>query len=424
MKLLRFLLLFLIIYSTSFAQRRGPMGPGGPHSGMFGSELFLYNIYQFADITDESQTRVDIHISLVNDILTFIKTDENSYNAEYEINFIIYNKKNEALTEQHVKNKVSVGSFIKTNDRTMQHKHMLSTLLKPGKYRYVLRLIDADAKHNIMREDELEIKSFAKDRLQLSDLVFIDAFNEQNDSITYQPNLMNTFNKINSAFACYFEIYNPTPSDSIHLFYKIKNAHDDLIYQENTVRSAGHNVLPQILSFKQYLSKPGEYNLTIKVQQGNQHVELDKNFNVNWANLGVKKANLQVAIEQLRLIAHKKTIDQIQEAPENEQQKLYDEFWKERDPTPETTANELKQEFFFRIDFANKNFTEVANGREGWMTDRGRIYIKNGPPDQLDRQPTQMNMPAAEIWYYQDINRRYIFSDRRGTGEYRLVREE
>ena len=103
---------------------------------------------------------------------------------------------------------------------------------------------------------------------------------------------------------------------------------------------------------------------------------------------------------------------------------VFNEFWTQRDPTPGTYRNELKEEFFKRVDFANQNFPEIVTGREGWETDRGKIYIKNGPPDELDRQPTEINMPTAEIWFYAKQNKRFIFSDRQGNGVYRLVKVE
>ena len=58
-----------------------------------------------------------------------------------------------------------------------------------------------------------------------------------------------------------------------------------------------------------------------------------------------------------------------------------DDFWDKRDPDPGTEANEFKDEFFVRIAYANKHFKE---GRPGWKTDRGRIYIYMGPPDKVE----------------------------------------
>src|SRR6202034_441218 len=57
-----------------------------------------------------------------------------------------------------------------------------------------------------------------------------------------------------------------------------------------------------------------------------------------------------------------------------------DEFWLRRDPTPGTVGNEFKDEHYRRIAYANEHF---ASQIPGWKTDRGRIYITFGPPDEI-----------------------------------------
>ena len=68
-----------------------------------------------------------------------------------------------------------------------------------------------------------------------------------------------------------------------------------------------------------------------------------------------------------------------------EREQFIEQFWLRRDPTPDTIENEYKEEHYRRIAYANEKFTV---GAPGWMTDRGRIYILHGSPDQVDRSPT------------------------------------
>ena len=68
-----------------------------------------------------------------------------------------------------------------------------------------------------------------------------------------------------------------------------------------------------------------------------------------------------------------------------ERQHFVEQFWARRDPTPGTAENEFKQEHYRRIAFANDHFAENLRG---WKTDRGRIYIKYGPPDEIDSHPS------------------------------------
>jgi GWxTD domain-containing protein len=107
------------------------------------------------------------------------------------------------------------------------------------------------------------------------------------------------------------------------------------------------------------------------------------------------------------------------ELPEAERAKFIEEFWQRRDPDPATADNEFKDEYLSRIDRANELF--VGEGRAGWLTDRGRIFILFGPPLDRIRNPSGYEISArcGELWYYGDFP--VMFVDPYCTGEYRLV---
>jgi GWxTD domain-containing protein len=86
-------------------------------------------------------------------------------------------------------------------------------------------------------------------------------------------------------------------------------------------------------------------------------------------------------------------------------------FWKRRDPTPETPVNEFREEHYRRIAFANDTYFE---GKAGWRSDRGRVYIMFGPPDFFETNPGGgrgflfgAQAPTAEfpseVWTYREI---------------------
>jgi len=70
---------------------------------------------------------------------------------------------------------------------------------------------------------------------------------------------------------------------------------------------------------------------------------------------------------------------------DEERDAFIEQFWLRRDPTPDTEENEYKEEHYRRIAYANEHF---AAGMPGWRTDRGRIYIVYGPPDQIESHPS------------------------------------
>ncbi len=98
------------------------------------------------------------------------------------------------------------------------------------------------------------------------------------------------------------------------------------------------------------------------------------------------------------------------ELPPSARAKFSDEFWKRRDPTPETETNEYKEAYYARIEEANRLFK--GGGRPGWLQDRGRIYILFGPPNERQTNP----MGGQPVDPYEDP-RRMIDSRRVATGE-------
>ncbi|MGH9805379.1 MAG: GWxTD domain-containing protein, partial [Candidatus Acidiferrales bacterium] len=69
---------------------------------------------------------------------------------------------------------------------------------------------------------------------------------------------------------------------------------------------------------------------------------------------------------------------------EEEREQFVEQFWLRRDPTPDTIENESKEEHYRRIAYSNERF---ASGIPGWKTDRGRMYIMHGPPDEIESHP-------------------------------------
>ena len=70
---------------------------------------------------------------------------------------------------------------------------------------------------------------------------------------------------------------------------------------------------------------------------------------------------------------------------DEERDNFIEAFWQRRDPTPDTEENEFKEEHYQRIAYANEHF---AAGVPGWKTDRGRIYIVFGKPDEIESHPS------------------------------------
>jgi GWxTD domain-containing protein len=100
------------------------------------------------------------------------------------------------------------------------------------------------------------------------------------------------------------------------------------------------------------------------------------------------------------------------------------QFWAERDLDKATVANETRMAFYDAIEYANTTFGEAGrNARPGWKTDRGRVFVRYGRPDERNFFPAGNRAPPFEIWRYtQGRSRFYIFADQNNFGAFRLVK--
>src|SRR5271168_3859051 len=100
-------------------------------------------------------------------------------------------------------------------------------------------------------------------------------------------------------------------------------------------------------------------------------------------------------------------------ATNEEREQFIEAFWQRRNPDPDSPENTFKEEHYRRIAYANEHF---ASGIPGWKTDRGKIYIMWGPPDEIDSHPSggSYERPANEgggetsTYPFEDWRYRYL----------------
>jgi GWxTD domain-containing protein len=139
---------------------------------------------------------------------------------------------------------------------------------------------------------------------------------------------------------------------------------------------------------------------------------------VRWQGLPRSVKDLDLAIEQIRYIAKDDEFSSLKDAKTaDEKQAKFLEFWKKRDPNPNTPRNEKMEEYYARVEYANKHFSHYL---EGWRTDMGMIFIIFGPPNNVDRHPFEVDSKPYEIWAYYELNYSIVFVDETGFGDYRL----
>ena len=419
----------ICIVNSTLAQISPDRSAFDRQNQMFGPPLFLYDTYYFLtrDSLDNTLNyRLHVYVAFANDILQFVKERQGHFTASYDLFVSIFDHKGNHIAEKLAGNDINVPTFEATNSREMLNKHQLQFDLIPAQYKLVLNLTDHDTQKSLHREKKIDINSFAQDKISVSAIIFADKLitNSLKNIQEISPNLNRNFVDPKSDFWAYFEIYPASTSSILKFNYTVTDAADQAIIRNEREIKASNKIMPYVLNLGNDIKTPGRYTLIIQLEEKTEKAITEAKFSANWSNFEFSKLNINTAIETLKEFVPEKDIKNILQTPDSTKEAWFELFWKERDPTPDTDKNELQEEFYHRVDFANNNFTVNALDKEGWKTDRGNIYVKYGPPTDVERHQDQLNLPPYEIWYYEKLDRRYYFEDKSGVGDFQLVRIE
>ncbi len=161
----------------------------------------------------------------------------------------------------------------------------------------------------------------------------------------------------------------------------------------------------------------GTYRLTVDVSLGSSRVRREGSFRIDESRISVLR-DPQMVRTVLGYVATNDEMIALENAPDDSLESIWTRFWARRDPDPGSSANEALIEFLQRVEYAARNFGVLE---PGWRSDMGRIYVKYGPPEQVDRTVSDVGGTPTEIWTYYERNATFVFQDQDGFGRFRLV---
>jgi GWxTD domain-containing protein len=224
-------------------------------------------------------------------------------------------------------------------------------------------------------------------------------------------------------FYLFFFVYKNSEDSKIDVNYNITDSKNSNIYsgKESIDMSTGIDIQNQLiipipinnLSFDQY-----KVEVSAASTQGS--VSSTASLESKSVDFPISLNNIDMLISQLQYIANETEMKHMKNGKTGvEKQKRFIEFWKSKDPSPNTRRNEVMIEYYKRIKHADKNFSTPYD--EGWKSDMGMVYIIYGQPNNIERHPYEMDAKPYEVWDYYELNRQFVFVDNTGFGDYRLV---
>jgi GWxTD domain-containing protein len=373
------------------------------------------------------QSRVDIYAQIPYNELTFV-ADEGTYLARFEVSAQIRTTDGQSVWQNSQTADLRVKTFAQTVSDRLSQLRQMSTKLAPGAYDLEVGVTDAESKATQTVKRRFEVRDFSKDSVSVSDLLLVSRMTRTENRTSIVPNVSGILFDRADSFYVYLEVYRQRPVDSVSMVYRILD-HDG----NPVVRSTQHAALtgpsnPFIWRFDSVGATAGQYRVVVDLaplprrDSASGWVSASTPLTVRWELLPITIRDIDKAIDQLRYIAKDEEMEYMRGGKDpEERRKRFMEFWSKRDPDPRTPQNELMEEYYARVAYANAHFTTF---NQGWKSDMGMVYIKFGPPENIERHPFETDTRPYEVWYYYELNRQFVFVDRSGFGDYRLTYPE
>ncbi len=365
----------------------------------------------------EDSLRLFVAMSVPYDNLVFLRTDS-GFAASFELVTALLREGEGLASEQIQDIRVQTLTYAETNSRTKNAVHADEFLVVPGDYTIRVTMTDqADVHRKSKWEDKILLAS-SDSRLRVSDIFWL-----QEDSSMARldvPRLLENFYSGEDSAHARVQYYSDG-TDPIRLQWSVLTETGDTVTTEVRLMAPSTDVktTDYVLRLRDLVAQT--YVLSLEAEGDGRREVRTRKFSVRLPGVPASITDINQAIRQLKYIGTNDENKKLRQADARDRERLFREFWKRRDPTPNTEQNELMDEYYLRIEYANENF---STNREGWETDRGRIYVIYGPPTDIERHPFEANSRPYEIWYYSQIARRFVFVDYTGFGDYTLASPE
>ena len=406
-----FIFILTRLVSAQYYESSAKSGIGIPYF-----DVVLHN--QF----DKNMEGYDILVltQFVYDDLTFIKSDTSGYEASFELLIAAYDEKENVVFNRTVNKKFNVPDFNLTNDR--DEKILLKNIvdLSVGKYTFLLKALDLSTNQIASRKINVNLKDYQTEPIFISGISFLQdvQWDSNMQMINFNPTIGNNFTARDGNFYIYFDLYTQDVNDPVNIRYSLFNKKAGTELDSTISVSLNKNISSHYYKIEKDDLKMNRYLLEIFAKQEKHKAKAEKNFSFYWTEVPGTDADIVFSFQQMRYIIPHDSLNKYKKSDLAAKQAYFKRFWKLRDPNPNTTKNELKDEYFRRVNYANRNFT--AFGQNGWLTDRGRILIKFGFPDDIERHPFEMGTQPYQIWRYYALRKTFVFIDQTGFGDYRL----
>jgi GWxTD domain-containing protein len=451
-----FLTAILIFALSSIAAAQDFEAPAAPEKIASWLDYAAYRIDNYPDFA-----LVEFYYGVLRHELTFEDFDS-VYEASIDVWMEIFDEKGTVVDTLEKVVATRISSPMELSKHNFKIIDALQALMRPGMYSVKLRVEDVNSRQDNQpftgkygeRQIKVEIPEFGnKQQVDLSsielsykiemlpkiDTLDINPLHKSSRNVV--PNPTGLFINDDSLMYFYSEIYNLKMGQDDKSGYQVHYMIND--FSGNTVADYGTRTYQKpgpsaIVSSAIDISDlpEGRFTFILEVQDDadGSKIERTKDFQLIY-----RTSELAPAVSEEQFSENDAELMQkiVQTYGDREEKSLYKNadlngkkevlkrFWDKRDPTPDTRYNEFKEEAFRRFAYANQKFSvNLIDKTDGWKTDRGRVYMLYGQPDDIDYRPSSADIEPYERWVYYNYPKQgtiyFIFVDETGYGNYTL----
>lgn len=420
----RILIILLLSIAIAFAQRYYSEVAHIPNS-VHGKIPYLNHVLvrPYPMAINDDQYKVYFFVEIMYDYLQFV-VDEEKYTSRYQVEVNLINEDSKETHSRSWNSIVSLADFHETNKRDRYHLTLDSINIPPGRYDINLNYKDLQGKQQNQVRLKLNLEPIKNMHASLP--IFLHKIDDDNQfygMLPQRPLALRNHVPFNQSLSVFLSSYVPKDS-TISIKFQISRAGSaDQKYALDTTLVVRNSRATCIVTPPFIRWNEGNYLLSVKYVTKQDSLNHKLPFEIIWFSKPRSLISFDYAYRPLELITSPEEFKKIKSGNKRERQSNFDNYWKLKDPTPNTAFNEVLFEFFTRVDSVDITW----GGRRrlyGWRKDPGRIFLLYGQPDKVEDQSLNPEYPYLKWTYYMsDHDLIFIFKALDGRKNYVLIDE-
>ena len=376
--------------------------------------------YTFAALpvadSNSDSIRILSYIVVPNKVLKFVKKS-GSFETAYQAKITLKKKKGEQVGRKTWSNILKTGDYLESTSDKISTIHFYEFKVPLGNYIISSELFDRDSNESGVINREINFNKKNSD-IYLFKPFLIDTF-EGNWGLNTDeiPIITNVIGE--NAIKPTIFISGKVDTGKYNIDVLINSSNKKELWNQSFEISSDNNYFFQRITIPSDIINKGlRKKIYVTLRQGKLKKKESLIFGVSRDGFSNTIASFNQAILAMRYILVDDEYKMMRRSKPEKQEELFLSYWKERDPSPETKENELQDEYFSRVAYANSSF---KGSTDGWRTHMGEIYIKFGRPDDIEEYSDPFTRIYQQRWHYYRINKYFDFVDESGFGDYRLT---